>query len=177
MPATRSGPGRVTHYAANPADGQRTACGRMILPEEDLSVSAVFDGDVTCEACRVVSGASVRYVGNEPLPKTEPPTRGLRFNSGKLPLGLISPWAMEGLAAVLAHGAKKYAVWNWAKGLSWSETIDSLERHLTEFKKGVPYDPESGQPHVFHILCNAMFLAHFWALGDKYQQFDDRWKP
>ncbi len=59
---------------------------------------------------------------------------GLRYNKGKPRMGLSSPWAAEGTAEVLTYGEQKYASWNWAKGLSWSQTIDSLERHLAAFK-------------------------------------------
>jgi hypothetical protein len=90
---------------------------------------------------------------------------GSRFNAGKLPLHLISPYATEGLARVLGHGQTKYAARNWEKGLSWSETIASMERHILEIKKGNDFDNGpggSGLPHVHHIQCNAMFLAHFF---------------
>lgn len=100
---------------------------------------------------------------------------GYRSNSGKLRLSLISPWAQEGLARVLTFGAQKYAAHNWAKGLSFSETIDSLERHLAALKRGEDIDPESKLPHVDHIQCNAMFLSHYMALPE-YRAFDDRWK-
>lgn len=99
--------------------------------------------------------------------------KGDRYNEGKPRMSLVSPYAHEGLARVLTYGAKKYAAWNWTKGLSWGETIDSLERHLAEFKKGVWLDPESGLPHIDHALCNAMFLSHF----EKTETgIDDRWK-
>ena len=98
---------------------------------------------------------------------------GFRFNAGKLRLSLSSPWADEGLAAVLTYGANKYAAHNYRKGLSWSETLDSLKRHLSAFIKGEDIDPESGLPHIDHIACNAHFLSHFQKLGSG---VDDRWK-
>lgn len=101
-------------------------------------------------------------------------SKGLRSNEGKPRFSLISPWAMEGLARVLTHGAQKYADHNWRKGLSWQETIDSLKRHLAAFERGEDIDPESGLPHVDHITCNATFLSEFQKLG---RGTDDRWKP
>lgn len=100
---------------------------------------------------------------------------GVRFNASKPRLSLVSPWAQEGLARVLTFGAQKYAAYNWAKGLSYSETIDSMERHIVALKRGEDIDPESGLPHIDHIQCNAMFLSHFMALPE-YRAFDDRWK-
>ena len=101
------------------------------------------------------------------------PTAGLRYNVGKPRFSLVSPWAHAGLAEVLTFGERKYAAYNWAKGLSWSQTVDSLERHLAAFKKGEDIDPDSGLPHLDHIACNAMFLSHFQKTGTG---TDDRWK-
>lgn len=98
--------------------------------------------------------------------------KGLRYNAGKPRMSLRSPWADEGLAHVLTYGASKYALWNWAKGLSWGETLDSLERHLSAFKKGEELDEESGLPHIDHVAFNVMALSHFQKLGTG---TDDRW--
>lgn len=115
--------------------------------------------------------------------KKQRETTGLRYNEDKPRLSLVSPWALEGLAAVLTYGEKKYTTetqsgaHNWRKGLSWMETIDSLERHLIDFKKGIDTDdgPKgSGLPHIDLLACNAMFLSEFQKLG---RGTDDRWKP
>lgn len=91
---------------------------------------------------------------------------GIRENVGKTPYHLISPHAMKLLADVLGYGAGKYAPHNWVKGLKWEEgVVGSLERHLSAWKTGEENDPETGLPHAAHILCNAMFLAHFVATG------------
>lgn len=100
---------------------------------------------------------------------TTSPTGALRYNGNKLRVDLISPYAMEGLADVLTHsctvkradGAPPYPPRNWEKGLSWEQTLASLERHVMELKKGNLIDPFSGKPHADHIQCNAMFLSHF----------------
>lgn len=99
---------------------------------------------------------------------------GQRDNSGKPRLDLISPWALEGLAQILTYGANKYAEHNWRAGLSWSQTVASLMRHLVAFMRGEDMDPESGLPHIDHVLCNAMFLSEFQKLN---RGVDDRWKP
>lgn len=113
---------------------------------------------------------------------------GARSNKGKPRFSLISSWATEGLARVLTYGAEKYTIRNeagkvvssgannWRKGLSWMETIDSLERHLAEFKKGNDRDsgPEgSGLPHIDLIACNVMFLSEFQKTNNG---TDDRFK-
>lgn len=97
----------------------------------------------------------------------------LRKDDGKLPLSLLDPIALEGCAAVLAFGAKKYAPNNWQKGMAWSRVINSLLRHTFKLIKGEDIDEESGLPHVDHILCNAMFLSNFFR---QHKDKDDRYK-
>lgn len=101
-----------------------------------------------------------------------PPKGGLRYNTGKLPLHLISPHALNGLAAVLEFGKKKYAARNWEKGLNYEETLGSALRHLLALLAGERIDPESGLPHIDHLQCNAMFLSHFMKQPEKYEKFD-----
>ena len=49
---------------------------------------------------------------------------------------------------------------NWKKGLKYTETCESLQRHLNSFIEGEDNDKESKLSHVGHILCNAMFLSY-----------------
>lgn len=97
-----------------------------------------------------------------------------RYNIGKNRLDLIDAWATERLGEVLTHGATKYDLQNWRKGLSFTETIGSLKRHLGAFEKGSEdYDSESGLHHMAHAMANAMFLMYY----TKYHpEMDDRAK-
>jgi hypothetical protein len=94
-----------------------------------------------------------------------PSAGGLRYNSGKMRWSLISLHAAQELVHILEGGAVKYAPWNWANGLSWNETYDSLVRHLNKWFMGEERDPESGRLHLGHVFCNAMFLLHFAITG------------
>lgn len=98
---------------------------------------------------------------------------GLRDNKGKLPWHLLPVEAMEEIVKVLQFGATKYAPENWRKGLSWDETYDSLMRHLIAWKRGEKVDPETGLPHMAHVLTNAAFLMSFELTNTG---TDDRWK-
>ena len=64
---------------------------------------------------------------------------------------------------VAEFGAKKYAPWNWTKGLGQVQIMCSLLRHLWAYMRGEDCDcgPRgSGLPHTHHILWNACALVH-----------------
>lgn len=85
---------------------------------------------------------------------------GIKHDQDKPMLNLIDPQAIEGLAAVLTFGAKKYAADNWRGGIKNSRLIASLLRHLFAIMRGEYTDPESGLPHIDHVGCNWMFLSN-----------------
>jgi Domain of unknown function (DUF5664) len=96
--------------------------------------------------------------------ENEKSTVGLRFNEGKLRWDLVDLDDLETMVRVLEYGAKKYTDHNWKKGgpsLTKDEILNSLQRHVNAMRRGERLDPESGLPHIAHILCNAMFQAHF----------------
>ena len=86
---------------------------------------------------------------------------GRKDDQDKIMMDLLDPDALEGLAAVLTFGAKKYARNNWRGGISWSRVIAALLRHTFAILKGEYNDPESGLPHIDHVGCCWMFLSHF----------------
>lgn len=88
-------------------------------------------------------------------------TKALRHNSGKPRWSLVEFKSLEPLVRVLEFGATKYAPDNWKLGLDRREILDSMMRHVAALVDGEATDPESGLPHVGHILCNAMFYSHF----------------
>lgn len=69
--------------------------------------------------------------------------------------------ALRDAARVLDYGRKKYAAWNWAKGMSWSIPLACAARHLLAIYDGERDDKESGLPHAAHVVCNVLMLAAF----------------
>jgi hypothetical protein len=90
---------------------------------------------------------------------------GNKYDSGKPRLDLIPPEAEYALGCVLAYGAGKYADRNWEKGFAWGRSVGALKRHLTAWEAGQDRDPESGLPHLWHVLTNAAFLVAFESRG------------
>lgn len=72
-------------------------------------------------------------------------------------------------AQVFGYGRKKYAEWNWAKGMSWQEVISCAARHILAAWRGEEKDQESGLSHVGHAMCNLVMLWQYvatWPEGD-----------
>lgn len=87
--------------------------------------------------------------------------KGLRYNSGKTRYDLVPLHLLRSTAKVLEMGEKKYHRWNWADGMPFSVVIGCIKRHLAAIEQGEDLDPESGERHVGHIMCNMLFLEHY----------------
>lgn len=68
-------------------------------------------------------------------------------------------------------GAKKYAAWNWSKGMNWSVPIACIKRHCIKILEGEEIDQESGVHHYGAIGCNLTMLMHYVKY---FQEGDDR---
>lgn len=85
--------------------------------------------------------------------------------------GLFPVDIWKDCANVFTYGLKKYAEWNWAKGMPWSAVIGCAARHLMDMAEGTVNDHESGLPHRGHFMCNIVMLLTYL---DNYPQGDDR---
>lgn len=68
-------------------------------------------------------------------------------------------------ASVFDYGKRKYAEWNWAKGMKWSVPLACALRHLLAMFSGEHIDPieqkGSGLPHRGHVMCNLFMLTTY----------------
>jgi hypothetical protein len=97
---------------------------------------------------------------------------GARKSGGKVAFSLLPLHLLAGCARVLMFGRVKYDEWNWAKGMPWSECFNCTLRHLLKWwYLGEDNDPETGEHHLDHVLCNILFLRHYVMT---YQEGDDR---
>ena len=88
-------------------------------------------------------------------------TGGRKDDQEKLPYHLLPPELMEGIAAVLQFGARKYAPRNWELGMSWSRPFSALMRHMWAWWRGEKADPETGMSHLWHAGCCLTFLIAY----------------
>jgi hypothetical protein len=96
---------------------------------------------------------------------------GRKDDDSKPMMALLDPYAMEQLSLVLTFGAKKYASWNWAGGITYSRLLSAALRHIFAFLKREEVDPESGLPHLAHALCCLMFCL---SMTKRRPDLDDR---
>lgn len=87
---------------------------------------------------------------------------GARRNGGKVEFSALPLHLMAGVARVLMFGKMKYKAYNWAKGMDYSYTFDCAMRHLIKwFYCREELDPETGEHHLDHAICNLLFLKHY----------------
>lgn len=97
---------------------------------------------------------------------------GARYNDGKPDWSIMPLTLLEEVVRVWEYGERKYARWNWAKGMKWSVPYACIMRHLSAWWwKGERNDNESGYHHLAHVICNVMMLLHY---ETKYKEGDDR---
>ena len=101
---------------------------------------------------------------------------GYKADEDKPPFDLIPPLALEAEAKVLGYGRRKYAAWNWAKGITTGRLIAAALRHIYQYLRGEDLDPESELPHLAHASCMIHFALEQQLRGEKYAAYDDRFK-
>lgn len=96
----------------------------------------------------------------------------LRYNVGKLKWSLVHFASLEPMIKVLEKGALKYSARNWAKKMEEKTLLESAQRHLAALIDGEQIDPETGESHIGHLMCNCMFYSYHFVI-DKDKQYKD----
>ena len=99
--------------------------------------------------------------------------QGIKNDTNKLQWHLLPLECFRGVVRVLEFGAKKYAMWNWTKGMPYSQTYNAAIRHLDAYMSGEELDPETGLCHLDHAQCCLMFLKYH---SENHPHLDDRFK-
>ncbi len=87
--------------------------------------------------------------------------QALKETTDKPSYHLLIDEFIEEMISVRAFGAKKYATWDWMRGRDWSDYIDAMRRHITDFNQGESVAHDSGLHHMGHVAVTAMFLYWF----------------
>jgi len=96
------------------------------------------------------------------------PEGGQKFDGDKVRYDLLPRSLLRGVAFVMTHGAKKYAPYNWQK-VELHRYLSASDRHLNAvLVDGETTDKDSGYPHAWHYLTNAVFIA--WLLVNRPDQ-------
>ncbi len=98
----------------------------------------------------------------------------IKFDQGKPKMGYVSAVLAWYLAMVREYGAKKYAAHNWRKGFPYSRSCDAMMRHFYAWYEGQETDPESGLPHLSHMLACLEHLIYTIECVKDHPEFDDR---
>ncbi len=87
---------------------------------------------------------------------------GLKELKEKLKYSLLPLDTLEQVIRVLEYGAKKYEAQNWRYVNPRAEIyFEAMMRHaVARYYRGEHNDPESGLPHVAHMVTNAIFLLN-----------------
>ncbi len=88
----------------------------------------------------------------------------------KIRYDLIPAQGTIEVSKVLTNKLHKYGKNKWTEGISWTEVLSSLKKHLTEFEAGNDYT-EEGLLHIAEVASNALILSEFYSI---YPQGDDR---
>lgn len=90
---------------------------------------------------------------------------GLKYDTGKPDLSLVSKGLVEAAARALGYGASKYTRNNYKNGIELNRLYASLLRHLFARMEGEVLDNESGLDHLDHIAANVQMLIYMVESG------------
>jgi len=143
-------------------------------------VESALDGDALDDAAQQLG--TDRSTASSKIADFLPKVIDMLSPSGKQPSDASVTDTLSGLAGKfrpvewafkvsIVYGRRKYAGWNWAKGMAWSIPLECAVRHILALLVGEEIDPESGLSHRGHAQCNIIMLITFL---ETYPEGDDR---
>jgi hypothetical protein len=131
--------------------------------------TVAFDAGIAT-AQMVNAGVSLDQVMDEV--RTVSATGGAKGAKG-VELHALPRSALEAVGKVYHFGAQKYEDYNFRRGYKWSLSYDAMMRHQIAFWDGEDLDPESGLPHMAHVMWHAATLIEFMV---SHPDYDDRYR-
>ena len=99
---------------------------------------------------------------------------GVKDYKKKLRWSLVPMKALEGCVRVLMYGATtKYTPNNWKNVEPQGVYADAIYRHLNAYVAGEEFDDETGESHLSHLLCDALFLEYHRMNRDRLVSFSE----
>lgn len=86
---------------------------------------------------------------------------GVKYDEGKPDYSLMPSRELEQIVKIMTHGRDKYGRNNWKGELENDRLYAALMRHLETDRQGEYLDKETGEPHLAHVACNAIFLLWY----------------
>ena len=88
--------------------------------------------------------------------------QGKKFDQNKPRMSLLPKGALSAVIRVLEFGATKYQADGW-KHVHNAKTryYDAMQRHIEAWWQGEQKDSETGESHLAHVVCCALFLMWF----------------
>lgn len=136
-------------------------------PDLLLERAAEAVGLSTENAARILVNAPMRDGGVRPDPVGYPDDNPkTQYGEQKPKLSSTPTAPLQALGAVMESGAAKYGRFNWReKTVSSTVYYDAALRHLMAWFDGEDTDPESGQPHLAHVMACVCILLDASAHG------------
>lgn len=85
---------------------------------------------------------------------------GTKINTNLVPYELVAMAAIS-----LNYGADKYEPRNFEKGLSYTQHLESIKRHVEAIENREPIDIDSGLPHEAMLAASVAMLSHNYMQG------------
>jgi hypothetical protein len=87
--------------------------------------------------------------------------KGIKYDTGKADLSILSYGALAEIAKAFQFGAKKYGRYNYLGGMDWTRIASACLRHTYKWIWGEDKDEESGLHHLAHSgACIVMLLDY-----------------